>query len=62
MMADRAYRERWERKVGWYCRCGILPRDEGGGPNGMLLVTQDDANGGIDSGVIEQLVRDVFCV
>jgi len=60
MMNDPSYQERWEQKLIWYRTQGILPIDEGGGPAGMLVVTEDDERGGIDSGKIEQLIINLF--
>jgi hypothetical protein len=57
---DAAYRRRWEEKQDWYRRNGILPREEGGGTNGTLVVTEDSPRGGIDSGAIDALVNEVF--
>ncbi|WP_280215102.1 ATP-dependent RecD-like DNA helicase [Nocardia cyriacigeorgica] len=38
------YARKWELKKTWYADNGILPHDQGGGPNGTLLWT-DDRNG-----------------
>jgi hypothetical protein len=38
------YTRKWELKKTWYAENGILPHDEGGGPNGSLIWT-DDLNG-----------------
>lgn len=50
------YRRRWESKKDWYRDQGILPREEGGGERGVLLVTKDDEEGGIDSEEISDLI------
>jgi hypothetical protein len=60
MMRIPAYRRRWEHKLAWYRRQGILPEEEGDGPDGVLIVTQDDERGGIDVGEIERLVDRVL--
>lgn len=60
LMGDRQYRERWERKLQWYAENGILPLEQGGGPNGVLVVTQDTPSGGIDSGAIKDLIRRIW--
>jgi hypothetical protein len=57
MLDRRSYREKCEQKLGWYHSHGILPAAEGGGPNGTLVTSQDDARGGIDSHEIERRVR-----
>lgn len=55
-----SYRRRWEDKLAWYRAHGILPHEEGGGPNGTLVITRDESNGSIDSAKITQLLEDVF--
>ena len=60
MLSDGAYRRRWEEKVEWLKGHGIVPREEGGGPMGSLIVTQDSADGGIDSEAISRLVQELF--
>jgi hypothetical protein len=35
------YAGKWELKKTWYADNGILPHDEGGGPNGSLIWTDD---------------------
>lgn len=62
MMRVPSYRERWLRKLEWYREQGILPYTEGGGPNGVLVTSEDDAQGGIDSGHIERLIDEVLGV
>ncbi len=43
-MLDRAdYARKWKLKQAWYAENGILPHAEGGGPNGVLLWTDDRA-------------------
>lgn len=53
------YRKRWEKKLAWYKENGILPLEEGGGPNGTLIITRDEANGSIDSARIEKLLDEL---
>ncbi|MEU0530909.1 ATP-dependent DNA helicase [Amycolatopsis tolypomycina] len=38
------YRRNWERKKAWYADGGVLPHEQGGGPEGVLMWT-DDADG-----------------
>lgn len=54
------YREQWQEKLAWYRRNGVAPASEGGGPNGTLVTTEDDPRGGIDSGEIERIAREVL--
>lgn len=60
MLGDHDYERRWIEKERWYRENGILPCEEGGGPNGMLIVTRDDPRGGIDSAAIHRLIEEVF--
>ena len=60
MLHVRSYQRRWEEKLDWYRAHGILPREEGGGKNGTLIVTRDEANGGIDSARITALIADLL--
>ena len=60
MLSDVAYRRRWEGKVKWMRDHGIFPREEGGGPNGSLFVTQDSPNGGIDSEAVSRLIEELI--
>lgn len=57
MLDQRTYRERWEKKLAWYRSHGIKPIEEGGGPQGTLVTSRDDARGGIDSQEIELKAR-----
>lgn len=60
-MLDRAdYRERWERKLIWYRNQDILPHEEGGGSQGTLIITRDDAAGGFDSYQVRQLIASIW--
>jgi hypothetical protein len=60
MLADPQYREKWKAKEHWYRQNGILPFAEGGGPNGTLIVTQDEPNGGISSDGIAGVMLKAF--
>ncbi len=60
MLGNRSYKRRWSEKEQWYHDNGILPHEEGGGPNGTLIVTRDDRRGGMDSSSIDRLIEDVF--
>lgn len=62
MLGNYKYRNRWEAKQEWYRRNGILPFSEGGGPRGTLIITRDQADGGIDSAQLNVLVAEVFDV
>lgn len=53
MLFSEDYARRWEKKKALYREHGI---HEGGGPNGTLIVTRDDSQGGISSKEISELV------
>jgi hypothetical protein len=60
MLHVPSYRRRWEEKLAWYRAHDILTREEGGGENGTLIVTRDEANGSIDSAMITKVVEDML--
>jgi hypothetical protein len=60
LLHDPSYRRRWNEKIVWYKANNILPKEEGGGSAGTLLVTHDRADGGIDSAAIAKLIGELF--
>lgn len=56
------YAEQWKEKLAWYRAHGVVPAEEGGGPQGTLVTSEDDARGGIDSREIEKKARTVLGV
>ena len=60
MLSDDDYRRRWSEKREWYRERGILSREDGGGPAGTLITTEDSAEGGIDSAHVSALITDLF--
>ena len=60
MLQRPSYRRKWESKLEWYRGHGVAPSEEGGGPNGTLVTTQDGADGSISSAEIESLVDGLF--
>ena len=60
MLSDYNYRQRWNKKLMWYREQGILPREEGSGPHGTLITTEDSDNGGIDSEAVSQIITALF--
>ncbi len=60
MLENPGYKERWERKLNEYLEAGIKPHEAGGGSAGTLIITRDDANGGIDSPSITRLIEAVL--
>jgi hypothetical protein len=55
MLRDSAYRARWQRKREAYRAAGILTPEEGTS-DAVLIVTEDAANGGLDSAKIAELI------
>lgn len=48
----------WElRQVRWYRANGVLPAEENGGPNGTLVVTEDNSKTGFDSTLVAEIVK-----
>ena len=60
MLHVPSYKKRWEEKLGWYRSHGILASEAGGGENGTLVVTRDQANGSIDSSRITSLISELL--
>ena len=56
MLSNARYRQGWERKKAEYRAMGILPYEEGGGPEGVLIETWDQANGGLDTNAIAKII------
>lgn len=61
-MLDRfGYKADWDAKLNWYAEHGIRPWEEGGGPAGALVWSEEGrGGGGIESDEIEALARRVF--
>ncbi len=60
LLLDPLYSRRWEQKLQWYWQNEVLPLEEGGGPAGTLVVTNDSATGGISSVEIETAIHRLF--
>lgn len=60
MLPDERYRRRWNDKLKWLRGHGIVPREEGGGEAGTLIVTRDSDDGGIDSEAVSKLIGELF--
>jgi ATP-dependent exoDNAse (exonuclease V) alpha subunit len=60
MLGDPDYAIRWARKLAAYRASGILPNEEGGGPQGTLVTTRDDPGGALDSAKIARLIDEVI--
>ena len=62
MLGNPTYQQRWNEKLTWLKGQGIFPKEEGGGPNGTLVITRDSADGGIDAKAVSELIQDLFGV
>lgn len=60
MLQRPSYRRKWEQKLAWYQRNGVLPYADGGGPKGTLVTTEDGDDGSISSADIEALVDELL--
>lgn len=60
LLSDPNYRSRWERKKEEYRYFGILPYENGGGPEGTLIETFDDPSGALDSQRIAEITDSVL--
>lgn len=60
MMSRPLYRRKWEQKLEWYRQHGVLRHEEGGGPAGTLIVTEDGDDRSISSAYMEALVDKLF--
>ena len=60
MMDDPSYKKRWETKLAWYIENGILPYKDGEGKNGTLIITEETKNSGIDTQLVDKLIREIL--
>lgn len=60
LLDDPRYAMRWEAKLAAYRCAGIRPYEEGGGPEGVLLRTQDEVGGALDASRVAKLVDEVI--
>ena len=60
LLGNPKYRRRWEEKLAWLKERGIRLREDGGGPRGTLIITQDSEDGGIDSVAVSSLTEELF--
>lgn len=60
MLSDVDYAEKWKDKLAWYRSHDILPLEENGGENGTLIITRDDAKGGISVKEIVAIIEEAF--
>jgi len=61
MLDDPGYRTRWERKRAEYINAGIVPWQDGGGPEGTLIETREEQGVGLDAIAITRVINDTIC-
>lgn len=59
MLSNDNYSKRWKRKLTAYKQEGILPHEEGGGPKGTLLVTEEKDGVGLNANIISQHISTI---
>jgi hypothetical protein len=57
LKGDAEYDSKWRRKLEWYRHNGILTHDEGGGPNGVLVTSEEPD--GINTDQIGRLISKI---
>ena len=62
MLENEGYRMSWEKKLSWYRANGVLSEEEGGGPNGMLVVSTGSGTTGFDLPAVKATVTRLFGV
>ena len=60
MLSDISYSKKWKEKLEWYKSKDILPFEQGGGVKGTLIITEDDAKGGISVKDIADKISKIF--
>ncbi len=57
MLERDEYRRSWEKKLAWYRANKVLPAEEGGGENGMLVTTAESTTAGFNHADIQDRIR-----
>lgn len=57
MLEREEYRRSWEKKLAWYRANKVLPAEEGGGANGMLVISQDSSATGFNLADVQETIR-----
>ena len=58
MLDQTKYQQRWVAKLSWYRANGILPAEEGGGPEGTLITTTESLTTGFDFATVQKAISD----
>jgi hypothetical protein len=59
MLEREDYRRSWENKLSWYRANGVLPAEEGVGPNGLLVTTRESSTGGFHASAVQEIIRNL---
>jgi hypothetical protein len=57
MLEREDYRRSWEKKLAWYRSQGVLPADEGAGPNGILVTNSESSSARFDSSAVQDVIN-----
>lgn len=60
MLENEKYRQKWEKKLNWYKENGVLPESEGGGTNGMLVVSVGSGSTNFNAADIQEIIKRIF--
>lgn len=60
MLEKKSYREKWEKKLAWYIKNGVLPESKGGGPNGMLVTSEGSGSTAFNASEIQATIHRLF--
>ena len=60
MLDNEGYRKSWEKKLAWYKANDVLPEEEGGGSNGMLVTSVGSGMTGFDLPTINAAIARLF--
>ena len=60
MLENEGYRKSWEKKLAWYKVNNVLPEEEGGGSNGMLVTSVGSGMTGFDLSTINATISRLF--
>jgi hypothetical protein len=56
MLDRKDYSRSWDKKLTWYRSQGVLPAEEGTGPNGTLITTKESQKTGFDLSIVKSTI------
>jgi hypothetical protein len=56
MLDRKDYSRSWDKKLSWYRSQGVLPAEEGTGPNGTLITTKESQKTGFDLSIVKSTI------